>query len=240
MDSGRLRRACTREGGSARSGPTGVRGLDVLSIEGITNKPHPQGFYPTCRGFHPLGGLSDHLFTGISQNAQQKGVRREFTRRTPVGHRTARVRHRAKDIARSRTSCPVSAASAASAPAAARRTATARGVAAAARMPPGVTTGVTTRVTTGVAAAATAAGGATAAVTARPPAAARGAATARTPARAPSARLLSVPGPLHERDDQSDHRRRDHHSDKSPHRPHVLPFPRSEVLRFRLLGPLLA
>lgn len=238
MDSGRLRRACTREGGSARSGPTRVRGLDVLSIEGITNKPHPQGFYPTCRGFHPLGGLPGHLFTGISQNAQQKGVRREFTRRTPVGHRTARVRHRAKDIARSRTSCPVSAASAASAPAAAaaRRTATARGVTAAARMSPGVTTGVTT----GVTAAATA-GGATAAVTARPPAAARGAATARAPARAPSARLLPAPGPLHERDDQSDHRRRDHHSDKSPHRPHVLPFPRSEVPRFRrLLGPLLA
>lgn len=71
MDRGRPRRDA-RGRWSARSGPTGVRGLSVLSTEGTTNKSHPQSFCPTCRGFHPLGGLPDHLFTDNSPKASTK------------------------------------------------------------------------------------------------------------------------------------------------------------------------
>lgn len=74
---------CAWEVGSARSGPTGVRGLIVLFNEGITKYAHSQRFRPTCRGFHPPGA---HGVTCSIKNVrvvQRKSARREFTLRTP-------------------------------------------------------------------------------------------------------------------------------------------------------------
>lgn len=114
-----------------------------------------------------------------------------------------------------RTSCPVSAASAASAPAAARRTTAARGAA-----PARVTTGVTARVT------AAPAGRAAACVAARPPAATGGRAAARAAAPgAPGGRRLAAARRPQHGDDAADHNDPGHHPEECPHRPHVLPSP---------------
>lgn len=67
---------------SARSGPTGVRGLDVLSNEGITDKPHAQRFYPTCCGFPPLGVPSDTC----SPMTREKPNKKVSGGSSPTGH----------------------------------------------------------------------------------------------------------------------------------------------------------
>lgn len=162
---------------------------------------------PVRRGFTqldvvsiPPGALRFTCSTATRCAAQQKGARREFTRRAP------------------RTSCPVSAASAASAPAAARRTAAARG-SATARVATGVTAGVT----------AATAGRAAVAAPARPPAATGGRAAARAapPGPPPGSRPAAVRRP-HQHDDEGDHHDRDHCPEENPHRPHVLPSPEAD------------
>lgn len=184
-------------------------------------KPHSQCFSPTWRGFHPLGGLPVHLFTGDSPKGPTKrcpaglgagSKPRPTSRRTPPpapGRRTP---------ARSRTSCPVSAASAASAPAAARRTPAARMTTAT-----GVATGVAARVTARVTAAAAAR---RAAAAPRPPAAARRTATGRTaPALAPDRPLAAAAGARPRRNENQQRHDHEHRDDDHLHGPHVLPSP---------------
>lgn len=154
-------------------------------------KPHSQCFSPTWRGFHPLGGLPVHLFTGDSPKGPTKrcpaglgagSKPRPTSRRTPPpapGRRTP---------ARSRTSCPVSAASAASAPAAARRTPAARMATAT-----GVAARVAARVTARVTAAAAARRAAAAPAHQLPPAAPPPAAPRRR--LLPTGRLPLLPAP---------------------------------------------
>lgn len=207
---------CTWEVGSARSGPTGVRGLNVLSTEGITNYASLTAFLPNLTGFPSPRGPSAHLFTA---DAPQRPTKRcpaglGVCTRSPAGHLA------------DRTSCPVSAASAASAPAAARRTAAAGGVAPAARVTAGVATGVAARVPA-------AAAGRTAVPAPGPPAAAGRRPAARRPAPpGPGGRLAPSAGPRDRHHEGHDHHHQNHTYEHSLHGPHVLPFPRSEAPRF--------
>lgn len=195
--------------------------------------PHSQRFCPTWRGFHPPGGLSVLVFTS---NAPRRP-----TKRCPAGLRASLLVPPGTGPARRarpRTSCPVSAASAASAPAAARRTTAARGTPAtrvAAGMTARVATGMTARVAPRV----------TAPAVAGPPAAAtRPTAAAGRPAPlAPAQRLPAASGVRHHHDEEHgphDHRHPDEHI---IHGPHALPSPEAmspapcRVLRARGIPP---
>lgn len=153
--------------------------------------PHTQRFCPTCRGFHPPGGLPLICSPQTRLQAQQKGTQRDLACVTPVPPGT------------SRTSCPVSAASAAAA------SATAGGAAATGGTPAaGMTAGMTTRVTARV----------TAAAAGRAPVAAPGppAAPARAAAHGPAPPATRRRTPLAADPRQLRHEDDDRHAQNQP------------------------
>lgn len=181
---------CAWEVGSARSGPTGVRGLIVLFNEGITKYAHSQRFRPTCRGFHPPGGPRGHLFN-------QKRPRRSTKERPEGVHPPdARCRVTSGDRAAAARSA---AAPAAAAPAAPARRAAAAGVSAGA-----VTAGVTPRPP--AAGAATAVG--------------RGPARRRTAASGARLRRSTPSGDPQTGHQRSDDDHGNQHRDEDVHAPH--------------------
>lgn len=77
MDRGRLRRDARGRWEAPDQVQLGSEGWMFSPPRESRSTPHPQRFYPTWRGFHPLGGLSVHLFTGVSL--------RPPTKRCPAG-----------------------------------------------------------------------------------------------------------------------------------------------------------